>query len=312
MHGAEGSARANSHSYVTYKAHTNKASQKRTANSKQPIRHNKNLSRFQEGVNAVIADIAEKEVQSEDMTELFRVYKKTGDIEVRNKLVLGYMDIVRYAAISTRNMYQKYADAEDIVNEATIALMNAVDSFDIEKNIKFETYASIRVRGAVIDYIRRQDMIPRNVRRFAREYDKAYSALYAQLDREPASSELSEYMGISEEKLESFLARSAAAQTLSFEEMVFEGGYDIPDGEKTGNDGWQPEQRLLNGEMHGMLVRAVDSLGERERLVISLYYYEKLKYSEIAAVIGVSESRVCQIHSAAVSRMRKALEEYMK
>lgn len=260
----------------------------------------------------MIADIAEKEVQSEDMTELFRVYKKTGDIEVRNKLVLGYMDIVRYAAISTRNMYQKYADAEDIVNEATIALMNAVDSFDIEKNIKFETYASIRVRGAVIDYIRRQDMIPRNVRRFAREYDKAYSALYAQLDREPASSELSEYMGISEEKLESFLARSAAAQTLSFEEMVFEGGYDIPDGEKTGNDGWQPEQRLLNGEMHGMLVRAVDSLGERERLVISLYYYEKLKYSEIAAVIGVSESRVCQIHSTAVSRMRKALEEYMK
>ncbi|MGN0697086.1 MAG: sigma-70 family RNA polymerase sigma factor [Oscillospiraceae bacterium] len=262
-------------------------------------------------MNAVIADIAEKEVQSEDMTELFRVYKETGDIEVRNRLVLYYMDIVRYAAISTRNMYQKYADTEDIVNEATIALMNAVDSFDIGKNIKFETYASIRVRGAVIDYIRRQDIIPRNVRRFAREYDKAYSALYAQLDREPTAAELSRHMGLSEEKLESFAARSAAAQTLSFEELVFEGGYDIPDSEKN-SDGWQPEQRLLNGEMHGMLVKAVDSLGERERLVISLYYYEKLKYSEIAAVIGVSESRVCQIHSAAVSKMRRNLEGYMK
>lgn len=258
------------------------------------------------------AEIAEKTAQSEDMTELFRVYKKTGDIEVRNKLVLGYMDIVRYAAVSTRNMYQKYADTEDIVNEATIALMNAVDSFDIEKNIKFETYASIRVRGAIIDYIRRQDIIPRNVRRFAREYDKAYSTLYAQLDREPTPAELSEHMGMSEERLESFAARSATAQTLSFEEMVFEGGYDLTDSEKSGNDGWQPEQRLLNGEMHGMLVKAVDSLGERERVVISLYYYEKLKYSEIAAVIGVSESRVCQIHSAAVSKMRKALEGYMK
>ncbi|MGN1417659.1 MAG: sigma-70 family RNA polymerase sigma factor [Oscillospiraceae bacterium] len=260
----------------------------------------------------MVAEIAEKKAQSEDMTELFRAYKETGDIEIRNKLVLGYMDIVRYAAISTRNMYQKYADTEDIVNEATIALMSAVDSFDIGKNIKFETYASIRVRGAIIDYIRRQDIIPRNVRRFAREYDKAYSELYVQLDREPTSAELSRHMGLSEEKLESFAARSAAAQTLSFEEMVFEGGYDIPDGEKTGNDGWQPEQRLLNGEMHGMLVKAVDALGDRERLVISLYYYEKLKYSEIAAVIGVSESRVCQIHSAAVSKMKKALEEYMK
>lgn len=255
---------------------------------------------------------AEKNTQSEDTAELFRIYKETGDIETRNKLVLTYMDIVRYAAISTRNMYQKYADPEDIVNEATVALMNAVDSFDPDKNIKFETYASIRVRGAIIDYIRKQDIIPRNVRRFAREYDKAYSELYAQLDREPTSAELSVHMGISEEKLESLTARSAAAQTLSFEEMVFEGGYDIPDSEKNNSSVWQPEQRLLNGEMHGMLVKAVDALGERERLVISLYYYEKLRYAEIAAVIGVSESRVCQIHSAAVAKMRKTLSEYMK
>lgn len=255
---------------------------------------------------------AEKTIQSEDTAELFRIYKETGDIETRNKLVLTYMDIVRYAAISTRNMYQKYADPEDIVNEATVALMNAVDSFDPDKNIKFETYASIRVRGAIIDYIRKQDIIPRNVRRFAREYDRAYSELYAQLDREPTSAELSVHMGIPEEKLESLTARSAAAQTLSFEEMVFEGGYDIPDSEKNNSAAWQPEQRLLNGEMHGMLVRAVDALGERERLVISLYYYEKLKYAEIAEVIGVSESRVCQIHSAAVAKMRKALSDYMK
>lgn len=259
-----------------------------------------------------MTDIAEKTVQSEDAAELFRSYKATADIETRNKLVLQYMDIVKYAAISTRNMYQKYADTEDIVNEATVALMNAVDSFDIDKNIKFETYASIRVRGAIIDYIRKQDIIPRNVRRFAREYDKAYSELYAQLDREPTSAELSQRMGISEEKLDSYTAKSAAAQTLSFEEMVFEGGYDIPDSEKSDNGAWQPEQRLLNGEMHSMLVKAVDALGERERLVISLYYYEKLKYAEIAAVIGVSESRVCQIHSAAVLKMRKTLEGYMK
>ncbi len=254
-------------------------------------------------------DTAEKEREVSDSSELFALYRETGDIEVRNTLVLKYMNIVKYTAVSTRNMYRKYAEPEDIINEATLALMSAVDSFDPDKNIKFETYASIKVRGAVIDYIRRQDVIPRNVRKFAKEYDAAYAELYNLLDREPTSAELAAKLDISEEKLESLVSRSASAQTLSFEEMVFEGGYDLPDESK--GDGWQPEQNLLNGEMRDMLARAVSTLGEREKLVVSLYYYERLKYSEIAQVVGVSESRVCQIHSAAMSKLKKRLKEYM-
>ena len=106
-------------------------------------------------------------------------YKETGDKSLRNDVILAYMNIVRYAAVSTRNMYLKFADTEDIVNEATLALMTAVDGFDPKRGVKFETYASIKVRGAIIDYIRQQDFIPRSIRRFAKEYDSAYSVLYS-------------------------------------------------------------------------------------------------------------------------------------
>lgn len=255
-------------------------------------------------------DNAEKERESEESLRLFALYKETGNIEIRNTLVLRYMNVVNYAAVSTRNMYNKYADPEDIVNEAVLALMNAVDSFDPDKNVKFETYASIKIRGAVIDYIRRQDIIPRNIRRFAKSYDAAYAKLYAELDREPTSEELAAELGISLEKLDSMISRSASAQTFSFEEMVFEGGFDLSDS-ADGVSGWQPEQNLLSSEMLSHLTAAIDSLGEREKLVISLYYYEKLKYSEIAEVAGVSESRVCQIHSSAVKKMKKYFEEYI-
>ena len=243
--------------------------------------------------------------------ELFEIYRSTGSKQARNEIVLRFMNIVNYAAVSTRNMYQKYTDSEDIVNEATIALMNAADSFDPGKNVKFETYASIRVRGAVIDYIRKQDIIPRNLRKFARDYDTAYSKLYTRLNREPTNEEIAAEMNIPVSRLEKNMAGTASAQTLSFEEMVFDNGFDLSDGNGEASTGWEPEKRLMNGEMHAMLAEAIDTLKEKERLVISLYYYEKLKYSEIAQVLQISESRVCQIHTAAVGKMKKHLAGYL-
>ncbi|MBQ8787452.1 MAG: sigma-70 family RNA polymerase sigma factor, partial [Oscillospiraceae bacterium] len=167
-------------------------------------------------------------------------YKETGDKALRNGVILAYMNIVKYAAMSTRNMYLKFAETDDVINEATIALMSAVDSFDPQKGVKFETYASIKVRGAIIDFIRRQDFVPRNIRRFAKDYDSAYTILYSELDREPTAQEIADYMKLPVEKLESCTAQAAAAQTLSFEEMVMDGGFDIPD--KADEDGmWAAE-----------------------------------------------------------------------
>ncbi|MGN0665196.1 MAG: sigma-70 family RNA polymerase sigma factor [Huintestinicola sp.] len=239
--------------------------------------------------------------------ELFESYSRSHTSSLRNTIVMRYMHIVRYAVISTRNMYSKFADKEDVTNEAVIALMNAVDSFDPEKNAKFETFASIRVRGAIIDYIRRMDFIPRGVRRFAKEYDAAYSELYASLGREPAQDEIAQKLGITTDKLESNCARSAAAQTLSFEELVF-GGFDISDDEGA----YEAEKKLVAEERRACLAEAISSLKDKERTVITLYYYEKLKYSEIAEVLGLSESRVCQIHAKAVEKLRDHMSEYME
>lgn len=246
----------------------------------------------------------------EERALLLLRYKETGEKSLRNRVILAYMNIVRFAALSTRNMYIKFAETDDVINEATIALMNAVDSFDPNKGVKFETYASIKVRGAIIDFIRRQDFIPRNVRRFARDYDAAYGALYGELDREPTTEEIAEYMKLPVEKLESCTAQAAAAQTLSFEEMVTDTGFDIA--EKADDDGmWSAEAGVHKQEKMQYLADAIKSLKDRERLVITLYYYEKLRFSDIGKVLDVSESRVCQIHAQAVQKMKKYLEDYL-
>ena len=250
------------------------------------------------------------DVEKEEKAELLLKYKETGDKALRNRVVMEYMNIVKFAAVSTRNMYLKFADTEDIVNEATLALMGAVDSFDHKKGVKFETYASIKVRGAIIDYIRRQDFIPRSIRRFAKEYDAAYTALYSELDREPSVEEIAARMKLTVEKLESFTIQAAAAQTLSFEELLMDKGFDIAEG--TDEDGmWSAESSVHRQEKLKFLADAITSLNERERLVITLYYYEKLRFSDIGKVMEISESRVCQLHSLAVQKMKKFMKDYL-
>lgn len=250
------------------------------------------------------------DLTSEQKAELLLRYKQTGDKALRNDVVLAYMNIVKYAAVSTRNIYMKYTDADDIINEATIALMAAIEAFDFNKNVKFETFASIKVRGSIIDYIRRQDVVPRNVRKFAKEYDSAYSELYVKLDREPAPIEIAEFMKLSVEKLESFITRASAAQTLSFEDLVINNNFDLS--EPITEDGvWSAEASVYHREKLEYLAKAITMLSDRERLVVTLYYYEKLRLSDIGKVLDVSESRVCQIHSAAVSKMKKFMMGYL-
>lgn len=235
-------------------------------------------------------------------TELISKYKETGDIAIRNELVVMYSKLVKYIAISTRNLYQKYADTEDIVNEGIISLISAIESFDISRNVKFETYASIKIRGAIIDFIRKQDFIPRRVRQFAKELETAYSALYTKLHREPTIAELSEIMGVPEDKLSKQMGEVAGATTLSFEELLYEDNFELSDESITGE--WEAEREIFKAEMRNTLAEAIDTLNEKERQVISLYYYEKLKFTDIAKVLQVTESRVCQIHAKAILKLK--------
>ena len=249
-------------------------------------------------------------MESSVTAALLEEYSMSRSEAVRNEIVLKNLGLVRACALSLRNTYIKYGEVDDVVNEGVIALMDAIESFDPSKGAKFETYASLKVRGAIIDYVRKQDWVPRPVRKFARDLDKANSILYNQYDRAPTNAELAEYLDISEEKLLKGMADASNTVTLSFEELLYEDNFEESGAALTGLEG--TDSRLLREELRQVVARAIDSLKEKERQVITLYYYKSMKYSDISKVIGVSESRVCQINTKATLALKAALEPYIK
>lgn len=239
--------------------------------------------------------------------ERVALYQQNRDIALRNEIVLQNMGLVRTVALSMRNMFVKFGDVDDVVNEGVIALMDAIESYSPNRGAKFETYASIKIRGAIIDFLRKQDWIPRNVRKFAKALDKANSMLYNLNGRAPTNSELAAQLGMDEEKMLKMMTECSCTITLSFEELLYEDNIDEPSVKDSGVD-----RELLHNEMRKIVADAVNELGEKERQVITLYYYKNLKYSDIAKALGVSEGRVCQIHSKATLALKAKLSGYVK
>lgn len=244
-----------------------------------------------------------------DGTTMIKEYKETGSIDLRNEIILMYMDTVKYVALSLRNVYAKYADLDDIVNEGVLSLISAVESFDINRGVKFETYANIKIKGAIIDYVRKQDWIPRQVRRFGKDLDSAYNELYNTLGRYPTNQEIAEFMGISKEKLAKNMADMAGTITLSFEELLYEDNFD---NFNAVSDSESPDAGIYENELKQVIASAIDELSPKGRQVVTLYYYEKLKFGEIAKVLGVTESRICQIHSKSMLLLKRKLEDYLR
>ena len=245
--------------------------------------------------------------ETQSQIALFEQYRQTRDVGLRNDIVLRYMEIVKYVAISTRGIYCKYAEIDDNVNEGVLALIKAVESYDIQRGVKFETYASIKIKGAIIDFVRKQDWIPRRVRNFGHSLDTAYNELYSKLNRHPTNQELADYMGVPKEKLLRAMSDLAGAATLSFEELLYEDNFENCESAGSG----AADQSLYEKELKEVLTAAINELKPREKQVVSLYYYERLKFGEIAKVLNVSESRVCQIHSKAMLLLKRKLKDYM-
>lgn len=237
---------------------------------------------------------------------LFEQYQQTKDIGLRNDIVLRYMDLVKYVAISTRGAYEKYAEVDDIVNEGVLALIKAVEGYDIHKGVKFETYASILIKGAIIDFVRTQDWIPRPVRNFGKNLDNAYNELYSSLGRSPTNQELADHMGMPKEKLLRAMSNLADSTTLSFEELLYEDNFDA-----CFQSNETADQPMYEKELKTVLAAAINELKPKEKQVISLYYYERLRFGDIAKVLGLTESRVCQIHSKAMLLLKRKLQDYI-
>ena len=247
----------------------------------------------------------------EELSSLVAEYRASGDLEIRNRIIMSCQGMLRAIAIEMRGSYYKYAEPEDIISQGAITLIDCIDKYDKSKNAKFETYASIRIRGAIIDFVRQQDWVPRRVRRAVKEIEDASAELVVSLGREPSDKELADFLGISERELSSSLAEGQGAAVLSFEGVLQDvQSYFLKN--KVQNEDEDPEGRLLKLELHKALKNSILSLNKNEQTVISLYYYEEIKLSDIAEILNLSQARVCQIHSKAILKMKESLSDFMQ
>lgn len=245
-----------------------------------------------------------------DIEELWDSYLKTREEEFRNLLIIRYGYIVKCIALKTVGAYQHFNYMDDLVNEGLISLLDAVEKFDPEKKVKFETFASIKVRGAMIDYIRKQDCFPRRLKRIAKNINEAENVLSNELGRYPTDQELADYLNVSIEEYQKMQAETCALTMVSFEEMIYEKGAENVRFHVAGDGIPGPEQVVAEKELYVVLADYIERLNEKEKLVISLYYKEQLKIKEISQVMGISDSRVSQIHSNGLKKLKQFLKEY--
>lgn len=249
-------------------------------------------------------------IEEEKIPRQWWEYKANRSMEARNELVLQYIDLVKKIVLRFKGSYSNFGQLDDMVNQGIIALIDAVEKFDPDLGNKFETFASLKIKGAIIDFMRKQDWVPRNQRNLAKELDEVYNELYAATGCEPTKEEMAQRMGLTLQHLDKVLQQRHNAIILSYEEVINEKmmvAFPLIAGD---NDSDLPEADLLYEELKEKLSEAIDNLNEKERLVISLYYYENLKLKEIAEIMDITESRVSQIHSAAIIKMKHKLSNY--
>lgn len=248
------------------------------------------------------------QMTDEEFCKLLEDYQTTGDVEARNKLVMKYAYIPQTVAIQLRGLANGYAQVDDMVNQGIITLIDSLDRFDPKKGIAFEYYAFMRVKGGIIDLVRKQDWIPRRVRNLEKRINEKRNYLLHTLGREPSDEEIAKELEISVDKLHSTSQEINNSVVFSFEELIQNMSQF---GSSLETEGMSPEKTMVKAEMNEILAKAIDALSEREKLVVSLYYYEELTLSEIAQVLGISAQRVSQINTRAVSKLKDSLSEYI-
>ena len=252
-----------------------------------------------------------EKLSEEDFLRLYAQYKSSGDISIRNRLVMSYSYIAKIAALQLRGSVSTQAQIEDMINQGMITLIDCIDKFDPSKEVKFESYAFIRVRGGIIDLIRKQDWIPRRVRVNSKKINDTYNLLCTELKREPTSEELADKLGITVEKLEKYNSEISNSAVYSFEELIQNVSQMGNTLENSTLDDITPEKKMLKNEMKKVLMDAIDLLSEREKLVITLYFFENLNLADIAKVLEVSVQRVSQINSKAIEKLRVKMNGYI-
>ncbi len=244
--------------------------------------------------------------------KLWEEYAKAKSPEVREKIILEYAPLVKVVA-GRLSMYLGYnVEYEDLVSYGIFGLIDAIDKFDFLKDVKFETYASLRIRGAILDQIRKMDWIPRTIRQKQKKIDAVIREIEARYGRSATDEEISAGLGITGEEYLDWQSQMKITNVVSLNEFL-EQGSEVPN-EAAQSKSIQfdsPEEVLERDELKKMLAESLELLTEKERKVIVLYYYEDLTLKEISNILGVSESRISQLHTRALQKMRGKMGNYI-
>ena len=237
--------------------------------------------------------------------ELWKKYLQDNTLEAKNELILHYLYLVKSIVLRMMPTYEGYSNYDDLLSCGVLGLIDAINKYDIKRDVKFEYYASMRIKGEIIDHIRKQDWAPSSLRRKIQAIGNAYSELEKSLLRVPTDQEVAAYMDMEEDELLKIVEKTHIFNVIHFEEMLTD---DYSLGHTIQDKGELPEEHLENKELKEILGNMIDTLPEKERLVITLYYYEELTLKEIANILGVSESRTSQIHSKVILKLRSKLQ----
>ncbi len=253
-----------------------------------------------------------QDVQSMDNEQLLILYKQTQNEEIKWELVLRYTNLVRKIAVQTVGLYSSFAQLDDIVSEGVLVLLQAVDRFEPDKQVKFETYVSKRLRGMIIDLARKQDWLPRKVRQKVTQINKATDTACANLGRMPTNEEIAKEMGIEKQEYEEMLSDTAVTHMFSLEVLLdtygSASGRILSPTEKASD---LPDSVLEEKQLKITLANAIKNLKQNEQMVLSLYYINELTMKEIAEVMQISAPRVSQIHSRAIQNLRYNMKKAM-
>jgi RNA polymerase sigma factor for flagellar operon FliA len=229
---------------------------------------------------------------------------------LRDRLVLHYAPLVKYVAGRVGTGLPAHVEVADLIQSGIFGLVDAIEKFEPERGLKFETYAMQRIRGAILDDLRAQDWVPRSVRGRARELERALERLGAQLRRTPSDAELADELGLSLDELREVYAQLQLTSVVALDELAAAGRGSTPLADiLEDQEALDPVALLVDQDNRRQLAEAIAHLAERDRVVVTLYYFENLTLAEIGRVLGVTESRVCQLHTRAVLRLRAKLQE---
>ena len=245
-----------------------------------------------------------------DRDKLWDSYREKPTPELREQIIIEYAPLVKVVAGRLSMYLGKNVEFDDLVGYGIFGLIDAIDKFDLGKDVKFETYASLRIRGSILDQIRKMDWIPRTVRQKQKKIDEAIKSIEMRTGKNATDEEIARELGVSEDELLDWQSQLKVTNVVSLNEYVEQGAEPVMDAHSNSHF-IQPEEMISQQELKQMLEEALELLTEKENKVVLMYYYEELTLKEISEVLGVSESRVSQLHTKAIVKMRKKMGNYL-